>query len=1119
MKCPKCQFENPDTKKFCGECGAKLEKVCPNCRESNPPQYKFCGECGHNLTVPSEPTPKDLSFDEKIDKIQRYLPKGLTEKILSQRNKIEGERKQVTVMFCDMEGFTSFVEELGPEESYSIMDKVYEILIYKVHDYGGTVNELTGDGIMALFGAPIALEDAPQRSIRSALAIHREMAIFSNRIKQNKHEIRPVKMRIGINTGPVVVGTLGNDLRVDFKAVGDTVNLASRLCELSEPGTTFVTESTFKLTKGLFRYEALGEKPIKGKKYPEKIFRVLATSSRRTRFDVSAEVGLTPFISRERELKLLLDGFERVKEGRGKAFSIMSDAGVGKSRLLYEFRKAVTDEYVTFLEGKCLSYSMNVPYHPIVDILKSNFDIDDKDGDSEIAKKVIKGLKILGANEASTLPYFLELFSVEKTGIEKIALSPEAKKDRITEAIKIIALKGSEIRPLIMAFEDLHWMDNSSEEVFKHLLSSIPGSRILMIFTYRPTFVCTWTGKSFHSQLTLNRLSEKESRTMLSHLIGEKVLEGRFSEIILEKTEGVPFFIEEFVKSLKDMKIIEKKGDEYLLTNASKNFAIPSTIHDVIMARVDSLPEAAKELIQAGSVIEREFNFALIRKITDLPEQDLLSNFSVLKETEMLYERGIYPECTYIFKHALTREVIYDSIIRSRRKKIHGKIGDAIVELHQEKIDEYYSVLTEHYTASENYEKAAEYSTLAASVAEMVGSLNNAIAYSEKAVACLEKLPETEEITEKIIDARTALGMYLLRMLFYKEAKDAIAPITEKAIKSGYKSIFPKIFTILGTYEFNVREDLDKSFQYFEDAVKIAEELNDKASLFLASFRLALSYSLNCRFENAVDCFRNAFNIVKTANNLLGMSATKSYQSMFCYLLWGRLKLSEKTALEAIRIAEESGDIYTKAMAYTAFGWTLIEKGMIEEAKKNLLMGIEFSEKINYDIFNALARFRLAQAYYETGRWQKSMDQYTKAAVFVEHCGGFRSWSEQLRLGAIMAMVKMENSKIDLNNFNKYTEKAIMRAFFGWKPRYIAEILLNIDDKHLSEAEEWIKKAIMADDKNSMMMHLGLGYIVYSDLLKRKGDKLQARENLIKAIEIFRECGADERAKNAEKEL
>jgi class 3 adenylate cyclase len=439
MKCPKCQFENQETRKFCSECGAKLLLLCPKCGSENLPKDKFCGECGHDLTLPSKPIPKDLSFDEKIAKIQKYLPDGLTEKILSQRERIEGERKQVTVMFCDMEGYTGLTEKLGPEEAYSLMEKVYEILIQKVHEYEGTVNELTGDGIMALFGAPIALEDAPQRAIRSALAIHREINRFSEQLKTVKR-IPPIKMRIGIHTGPVVVGTLGNDLRVEFKAVGDTVNLASRMEGLAEPGTTYVTEDTFKLTEGYFRFESLGPKVVKGKAEPVKVYQVIAPSTRRTRFDVSAERGLTPFVGRERELELLLDGVERAKSGKGQAFSIVSEAGCGKSRLLYEFRKAIVNENVTFLEGKCLSYGRGVAYHPVIDILKSNFNIQEGEGDQEIREKVKRGLKIMKVDEPSTLPYLLELLSVKESGIDQISMSPEAKKDRIIESIKRIVL-------------------------------------------------------------------------------------------------------------------------------------------------------------------------------------------------------------------------------------------------------------------------------------------------------------------------------------------------------------------------------------------------------------------------------------------------------------------------------------------------------------------------------------------------------------------------------------------------------------------------------------------------------------------------------------------------------
>jgi len=742
MKCPKCQHENPSDARFCNGCGQKLELACPECGKTNPPESKFCNGCGHNLTLPSEPNSRELSFDEKIAKLQKYLPKGITEKILSQRGRIEGERRQVTVMFCDMKGYTSISEKLGPEGVYTLMDQVYEILIHKVNDFGGTVNELTGDGIMALFGAPIALEDAPQRAIRSALSIHKEITRFSERMSAEK-KIPPIRMRAGIHSGPVVVGTVGNNLRVDFKAVGDTVNLASRMESIAEPGTTYVTEDTFKLTEGLFRFEALGEKPIKGKELPVRVYQVIAPSTRRTRFDVSAERGLTSFVGRERELELLLDAFERAKEGNGQAFSIIGEAGIGKSRFLYEFRKAVSNEDITFLEGKCLSYGKGVPYHPIIDVLKGNFNIGDDETEDGIRKKIEDSLKLMRIEEAKTLPYLLELLGVKDVGIDRISMSPEGLKERIIEAVRQSILKGAEIRPLVIAIEDLHWADQSTEQALKWLLENVPGANVLVLFTYRPEFLHTWGGRSYHNQITLNRLSNRESLLMVSRFLGTEAVDPELQKLIVSKTEGVPFFIEEFVKSLQNLKMIKSEDGRVLLQGGPQSLSIPSTIQDMIMARVDRLPDAAKAVLQTGSVIEREFSHDLILKAVGLPEPELLTHFAALKDAELLYERGIYPRSSYVFRHALTREVVYASILDRRRRELHSQIGTAIEELRKDDLAEQYEVLSEHFCQSEDYAKAAGYAKRAARKAEKSASLTDAITHARKRVLFLEKLPDS----------------------------------------------------------------------------------------------------------------------------------------------------------------------------------------------------------------------------------------------------------------------------------------------------------------------------------------------------------------------------------------
>ena len=1116
MKCPKCQTENPENLKFCGECGAKLEKICPHCNSSNPPQFKFCGECGHDLTLPLKPIPQELSFEEKLAKIQRYLPKDLTQKILAQRDRIEGERKQVTVMFCDMEGFTSLTEKLGSEQMYSIMDEVYEILIHKVHDYEGTVNELTGDGIMALFGAPIALEDAPQRAVRSALAIHREINKFSDQLKDQK-EMPSIKMRIGIHTGPVIVGTLGNDLRVEFKAVGDTVNLASRMEGLADPGTTYVTEDTFKLTEGFFRFEALGEKKIKGKEEPVKVYQVIAPSTRRTKFDVSAERGLTPFVGRERGLELLLDGFERVKEGRGQAFSIMGEAGVGKSRILYEFRKAITNEDVNFLEGKCLSYSRGVAYHPVIDILKSNFDIQEGEGDHEIREKVKRGLKIIGVVEASTLPYLLELLSVKDSGIDKIFMSPAARKDRIIEALKQIILKGSEIRPLIMAIEDLHWIDKSSEDALKYFLEIIPGARVLLTFTYRPEFVHTWGGKFYYNQINLNRLSNRESLSMVEHLLGTQEIDEDLEKVILEKTEGIPFFIEELLKALKELRIIERKDNKYQLAKDINVGVIPSTIQDIIMARVDLLPDAAKTVLQTGSVIEREFSHELIKRVTALPEEPFLTHLSSLKDSELLYERGIYPQTSYVFRHALTREVVYNSILARKKKELHEKIGKSIEELYKDSLAGHYEVLAEHFLMSESYAKAAEYSRLAGRKAEKTASLFRAISFAQQRITCLEKMPVTEDLQRKIIDARTGLGLYYVQMN-QKKAKEAIDPIINVALKLDYKRRLCQIYTILGTYHGIVAEDWKEAYKMLEYALKISEETKDIITLVLAGYYYAGVLAFNCEFERAEQYLRKSYEINLVAGSLWGASAMLSTLSYATLAPRGKIEEAFRATEKAIELAEKSGDVFSRGTAYVSHGISYYYKGFLPEAEIQMVKGFEFSNAIPF-YWYAYARLYLGIIYSEMGIFPKSKESLqNEITVFTEN-----DLNPSLVIFGKVALMRtkvMNKEKdIDWDFLDLSVSNNKLKSFETLLFKYLGDIFLHVDDVHVSEAEHWYRKAIETGEKDGMIHDVGMTYASYSELFRREGARSKAREQLGKAIEIFKECGADGWVEKYEKEL
>jgi class 3 adenylate cyclase/tetratricopeptide (TPR) repeat protein/ribosomal protein L40E len=1101
MECPKCQADNKEEAKFCRKCGGKFSVVCTKCGAENLPGDNFCDQCGQNLTQPSEPAPKDFSFDEKLNKIQRYLPSGLTEKILSQRDKIEGERKQVTVMFCDLEGFTPLVEKLGPEEAYHIMDQVYELLIHKVYDYEGTVNEMTGDGIMALFGAPIALEDAPQRAIRSAMAIHREMAQFSDRVKGERKGIPPLKMRVGIHTGPVVVGTLGNDLRVEFKAVGDTVNLASRVEGLAEPGTTYVTDDTFKLTEGFFRFEALGEKEVKGKEEAINVYRVIGPSTRRTRFDVSAERGLTPFVGREREFELMLDGFKRAKSGRGQAISIMAEAGVGKSRLLYEFRKAVANEDATFLEGKCLSYSRGVAYHPVIDILKANFDVLEGDGAAEIREKVTRGLKILGLDEALTVPYFLELLSVEDSGIDKIPLSPEAKKDRIMEALKQIVLKGSEIRPLILAYEDLHWVDKSSEEVLKYVLENIPGARVLMIFTYRPEFVHTWGGKSYHSQVTLNRLSNRESLSMATHLLGTEQIESALEEFILEKTEGIPFFIEEFMKSLRDLRIIERKDNTYRIAKDIQTVTIPATIQDVIMARVDSLPERAKVVLQTGSVVGREFSHDLINRVMALPEQELLSHLSALKDSEVLYERGIYPQSTYIFKHALTQEVAYNSLLLKKRKEIHEEIGEVIETLYSDRLEEQCEHLAYHYAHSANAGKAVQYLDMANQKAIRLNAMEEAKAYFDEAMAHLDTLPETEENRQRRISLLVNQWDAFFLLFMTSEYYDLLTRHEPMAIELGNQELLGALYSRMGNCDFGFGH-FDQGIKTLTKAAQLCEAAGNAEDAGYAYTWLGWNHLYRGHYDRVLDVKEELLRTMEQRFNPRWYVRGLCGASRACICL-GRWDQAVEEAQNALKVAEESSD---KSLVVFA-AWTL---SMAYVWRGELGRGIEYgelaSQKAVTPADKAWAQRGLGWALCRAGEANRGIELLTAALAIV---GPSRHMPTEIATTCILGASywlagEDDKARQTLEEALEMADRSGARYYVGWAQRLLGEIVLKTNP---AQAASHFEKSIAVLQEIKAENELALAYAGYGRLHKQQGKTAQAREYLTKALEIFGRLG------------
>jgi len=693
---------------------------------------------------PAQPNHIALSLDERFDKIRRYLPNGLTDKILSQKNKIEGERKQVSVMFCDMEGFTALVDRLGPEEAYAVMDQIYEILIHNVHDYEGTVNDMTGDGIMALFGAPIALEGAPQRALRSALSIHREIASFND---QNR-TITPIKMRIGIHTGPVVVGTLGNDLRVEFKAVGNTVNLAARMEQFAEPGTTYVTEHTFKLTEGLFQFEALGDRKIKGQEKTVPIYKVLAAKEDVYRPRLGSERMIyADLVGRENELDRLELQVMKAINGEGSIVNIIGEAGIGKSRLLAELKDREMMKRVNLIEGRSTSMGANLSYHPIIDFLKQWAGIREDESRASALRKLETAVWDVYPEEADEiLPFVATLMGMKLSGrhADRVkGIEGEPLEKLILKNVRDLVIKASSLGPLVIAMEDLHWADTSSIELMETLFRLVETQPILFINVFRPRHKTTSDRimetlkeelPNYCVDIALEPLNERMSKALIENMMKTEALPHNVMEKIIKRADGNPFFIEEVVRSFIDQGALIVKNGTFEVSAKIETMIIPQTINDVLMARIDRLEEETRDLLKVASVIGRSFFHSILVEVAKTINE-IDRRLEYLKEAQFIRELKKMKELEYLFKHALVQETAYASILNTKRKALHLKVAKSIEKVFNHRLHEFYGMLSYHCSNGEDLDKAEEYLIKAGEEALKVSASSEALHYYQEALS------------------------------------------------------------------------------------------------------------------------------------------------------------------------------------------------------------------------------------------------------------------------------------------------------------------------------------------------------------------------------------------------
>jgi class 3 adenylate cyclase len=700
MKCPRCRHDNPAHARFCLECGARLTLACAACGAELPAGARFCLQCGQAVAA-------GTGDAVRAPAPHAYTPKHLAEKILTSKAAIEGERKQVTVLFADLKGSMELLADRDPEEARKLLDPVLERMMEAVHRYEGTVNQVMGDGIMALFGAPLAVEDHAVRACYAALRMQESVKRYAEEARR-AHGVA-VRIRVGLNSGEVVVRAIGSDLRMDYTAVGQTTHLAARMEQIADPGTVLLSPATFELTEGFVEVKSLGPVPVKGLAEPVEVYELTGAGTARSRLQAATSRGLTRFVGRDPELEHLIRAQEQARNGRGQLVAVVGEAGVGKSRLYYEFIHSPRVQGWLVLEARAVSHGKTISYLPVIDLLKAYCKLEDRDDHRALREKITGKLFTLDESLRPYLPAFLGLLEVPVDDPQWKALDPAQRRHRTLDANKRLLLREAQAQPLMVVFEDLHWVDSETQALLDSLVESLPAARLLMLVNYRPEYQHGWGGKTYYTQLRLDALPAESASELLEGLLGGDPALAPLKAMLIARTGGNPLFLEESVRTLVETRALSGARGAYQLAQSVEDIQVPATVQSILASRIDRLPLEEKRLLQSAAVIGKDVPFGLLQGIAGVPEDVLRGGLAHLQGAEFLYETSLFPDLEYTFKHALTHDVAYSSVLQDRRRELHAKVVETIEGLYSDRITEQVERLAHHAFRGEVWGKAVRY--------------------------------------------------------------------------------------------------------------------------------------------------------------------------------------------------------------------------------------------------------------------------------------------------------------------------------------------------------------------------------------------------------------------------
>ena len=822
MRCSSCHRENAADASFCSHCGARLALACPDCARPIRADSLFCDGCGRQLAAGHhDDTPSPASV----------TPPHLAAKILRDRASLVGERRTVTVLFIDAAGSVGTGEKLDHEELHRMVRNCTQRMVEAVHRYEGTVVQFRGDGIMALFGAPIAHEDATRRAISAALAMSESLQAYERELRAAG--ARALTYRIGIHTGPVVVGRIGDDLSMDYTAIGDTVNLASRMEQWAPPGKTYITEAAHRLAAGYFEFVDLGMLEVEGKAEPVHAYEVQRELPSRTRLDAAADRGLTPFVGRDHELAVLRGHFEQAKAGHGQVVFVSGEAGMGKSRLMLEFQRSLEGEDITWLSGQCISYGSNAPFLPIIDLLKRNFNVDEGDDAEDIIARIDERAANWDDSTKRAAPYVKFLLNVDPGDARVASMDPMERRAGILDALRALLIRGSSQRTVVMVIEDLHWVDEKSEEAMAALVDVTASARVLMVLTYRPGYTPSLGDRAYYSRLALQSLAADASGSLLEHVLDAGVCPDEIRRLITTKAEGNPFYIEEVTKSLVESGAVRRTNGALHLARPISEVYVPETIQEVILTRIDRLEADAKEALQLASVIGREFTARLLDRISQAQTR-LEGVLGELKALELIYEKAYFPELSYMFKHALTHDVAYSTLLEERRRNLHRIVAAAVEELYADRLAEQYETLAYHYARAEQWEKALHYLAQAGDKATASFASKDAIRNYEQALEICARLGDPALATAASIGTRKAEVHRAIAE--FDAAIRTHREVVEVARRLGDRHLEGMSLVRIGESQFWRHDDFDQTVETFLAALRIGEEEFEDVRMYAASW-------------------------------------------------------------------------------------------------------------------------------------------------------------------------------------------------------------------------------------------------------------------------------------------